>query len=99
MYDGILSIRNFMLVINNYFARFQLPGKLLKTKKMCSLFPWQHGMSYLFCDVHNFLGVNIPRAIFAGHVVDESLNKNFIGTDPKKPCVLGGAKLKYAKIY
>jgi hypothetical protein len=37
-----------MLMINNHFARFQLPGKLLKTKKMCSLFPWQHGISYLF---------------------------------------------------
>jgi hypothetical protein len=36
-----------MLMINNHFAWFQLPGKLLKTKKMCSLFPWQHGISYL----------------------------------------------------
>jgi hypothetical protein len=47
-HDGILSIGNFMLMMNNHFARFQLPGKLLKTKKMCSLFPWQHGISYLF---------------------------------------------------
>jgi hypothetical protein len=46
-HDGILSIGNFMLMINN-FKRFQLPGKLLKIKKMCSLFPWQHGISYLF---------------------------------------------------
>jgi hypothetical protein len=46
-HDGILSIGNFMLMINNHFARFQLPGKLLKTKKMCSLFPWLHGISYL----------------------------------------------------
>jgi hypothetical protein len=47
-HDGILSIRNFMLMMNNHFARFQLPGKLLKTKKMCSLFSWQHAISYLF---------------------------------------------------
>jgi hypothetical protein len=47
-HDGIPSIGNFMLMINNHFARFQLPGKLLKTKKMCSLFLWQHGISYLF---------------------------------------------------
>jgi hypothetical protein len=33
-HDGILSIGNFMLMINNHFARFQLPGNLLKTKKM-----------------------------------------------------------------
>jgi hypothetical protein len=32
-HDGILSIGNFMLMIKNHFARFQLPGKLLKTKK------------------------------------------------------------------
>jgi hypothetical protein len=31
-----LSIRNFMLMINNHFARFQLPGNLLKTKKKCA---------------------------------------------------------------
>jgi hypothetical protein len=47
-HDGILSIVNFMLMINSHFARFKLPGKLLKTQKMCSLFPWQHGISYLF---------------------------------------------------
>jgi hypothetical protein len=47
-HDGILSIGNFMLMINNHFARFQLPGNLLKTKKMCSLFSWQHAISYLF---------------------------------------------------
>jgi hypothetical protein len=33
-----------MLMINNHFARFQLPGNLLKTKKMCSLFSWQHAI-------------------------------------------------------
>jgi hypothetical protein len=32
-HDGILSIGNFMLMINKHFARFKLPGKLLKTKK------------------------------------------------------------------
>jgi hypothetical protein len=37
-----------MLMINIHFARFQLPGNFLKTKKMCSLFPWQHVISYLF---------------------------------------------------
>jgi hypothetical protein len=47
--DGILSIRNFMLMINNHFALFQLPGNLLKTKKMCSIFSWEHAISYLFC--------------------------------------------------
>jgi hypothetical protein len=31
-HDGILSIWNFMLMINNHFARYQLPGYLLKTK-------------------------------------------------------------------
>jgi hypothetical protein len=36
-----------MLMINNDFARFQLPGNLFKTKKMCSLFSWQHAISYL----------------------------------------------------
>jgi hypothetical protein len=35
-----------MLII--HFARFRLPGNLLKTKKMCSLFSWQHVISYLF---------------------------------------------------
>jgi hypothetical protein len=35
-HDGILSIGNFILMINNHFARFQLPGNLLKAKKMCS---------------------------------------------------------------
>jgi hypothetical protein len=49
-HDGILSIGNFMLMINNHFARFQLPGNLLKTKKMCSLFSLQHAISYLFID-------------------------------------------------
>jgi hypothetical protein len=34
-------------MINNHFALFQLPGKMLKTKKMCSLFSWQHAISYL----------------------------------------------------
>jgi hypothetical protein len=38
----------FMLMINNHFARFQLPRNLLKTKKMCFLFSWQHAISYLF---------------------------------------------------
>jgi hypothetical protein len=47
-HDGILSIENFMLIINIHFARFQLPGNLFKTKKMCSLLPWQHVISYLF---------------------------------------------------
>jgi hypothetical protein len=37
-----------MLMINDHFARFRLPGNLLKTKKMCSLFSWQHAISYLF---------------------------------------------------
>jgi hypothetical protein len=46
-HDGILSIGNFMLMTNNHFARFQLPGNLFKTKKMCSLFSWQHAISYL----------------------------------------------------
>jgi hypothetical protein len=41
----LISIGNVILMINNHFARFQL---LLKTKKMCSLFPWQDGISYLF---------------------------------------------------
>jgi hypothetical protein len=47
-HDGILSIVNFMLMINNHFARFQLPGNLLKTKKMCSPFSWQYAISFLF---------------------------------------------------
>jgi hypothetical protein len=37
-HDGILSIRNFMLMINNHFAIFQLPGNLLKTKKCAPYF-------------------------------------------------------------
>jgi hypothetical protein len=37
-HDGILSIGNFMLMINNHFARFQLPGKFLKTKKCAPYF-------------------------------------------------------------
>jgi hypothetical protein len=40
-----------MLMINNQFARFQLSGNLLKTKKMCSLFPWIHAISYLFATI------------------------------------------------
>jgi hypothetical protein len=32
-HDGILSVGNFMLMINNHFALFQLPGSLSKTKK------------------------------------------------------------------
>jgi hypothetical protein len=30
--EGNLSIKNSMLMINNHFSRFQLPGNLLKTK-------------------------------------------------------------------
>jgi hypothetical protein len=37
-HDGILSIGNFMLMINNHFTRFQLPGNLLKTKKCAPYF-------------------------------------------------------------
>jgi hypothetical protein len=37
-HDGILSIGNFMLMINNQFARFQLPGNLLKPKKCAPYF-------------------------------------------------------------
>jgi hypothetical protein len=47
-HDGILSIGNLMLIINNHFPRLKLPGNLLKTKKMCSLFSWQDAISYLF---------------------------------------------------
>jgi hypothetical protein len=47
-HGGVLSIGNFMLMINNHFVRFQLPGNLLKTKKMCYLFSWPHAISYLF---------------------------------------------------
>jgi hypothetical protein len=36
--NGILSIGNFMLMINFHFARFQLPGNLLKTKKCVPFF-------------------------------------------------------------
>jgi hypothetical protein len=34
----VLSIGNFMLMIKNHFARFQLPGNLLKTKKCAPYF-------------------------------------------------------------
>jgi hypothetical protein len=37
-HDGILSIGNFMQMINNHFARFQLPGYLSKTKKCAPYF-------------------------------------------------------------
>jgi hypothetical protein len=37
-HDGILSIGNFMQMINNHFARFQPPGNLLKTKKCAPYF-------------------------------------------------------------
>jgi hypothetical protein len=53
-HDGILSIRNFMLMKNNHFLLFQLPGNLLNTKKICSLFSWQHAISYLFLYLHEF---------------------------------------------
>jgi hypothetical protein len=33
-HDGIPSIENLVLMINNHFAVFQLPGNLFKTKKM-----------------------------------------------------------------
>jgi hypothetical protein len=42
------SIGNFILMINNHFALFKLAGNLLKTRKICSLFPWQHGIPNLF---------------------------------------------------
>jgi hypothetical protein len=66
-HDGILSIGNFMLMINNHFAKFQLPGNLLNTKKMCSLFSWQHAISYLLSlETWNLLdtmiwNMSIPR--------------------------------------
>jgi hypothetical protein len=44
-HDGILSIGNFILMIKNHILLFQL---LTNNQKMCSLFPWQHGISYLF---------------------------------------------------
>jgi hypothetical protein len=47
-HDGILSIGNFMLMINYHFSVFQMPSNMLKTKKMCSLFPWQHAIFYIF---------------------------------------------------
>jgi hypothetical protein len=56
-HDGILSIGNFMLMINNHFKLFQLPGILSKTKKMCSLFSWQHAISYLL-----FMNMNLNAA-------------------------------------
>jgi hypothetical protein len=37
-HDGILSIGNIMLIINNHFARFQPPSNLLKPKKCASYF-------------------------------------------------------------
>jgi hypothetical protein len=37
-HDGILSIWNFMLMINNHYTLFQLPGNLLKTKKCAPYF-------------------------------------------------------------
>jgi hypothetical protein len=88
-HDGVLSIGDFMLMINNHFARFQLPGVelvlyLLKTKKMCSLFPWQHGISYLFLllfsrfmtffgkKTFKFFGVKPILSIYS--IYDESKN-------------------------
>jgi hypothetical protein len=55
-----------MLMINNHFPLFQLPGNLSKTKKMCSLFPWQHAISYLLI----FFGVKSLFSIYS--IYDES---------------------------
>jgi hypothetical protein len=47
--DGILSIGNFMLIINNHFARFRLPGNLLKTKKnVLSIFVATRNFLFIF---------------------------------------------------
>jgi hypothetical protein len=48
-HDGILSIGNFMLMIKHHFARFQLPGNLLKIKK--NVLP-------IFVATRNFLFIN-----------------------------------------
>jgi hypothetical protein len=75
-HDCILSIGNFMLMINNHFARFQLPGKLLKTNKMCSLFPWEHGISYLFLLKSWF---HLPHIEYEGSIglVTRKMKKNY----------------------
>jgi hypothetical protein len=70
-HDGILSIGNFMLMINNHFARFQLTGNLFKTKKMCSLFSWQHAISYLFDFNFNHYCVSTTYQKFSSLAVQE----------------------------
>jgi hypothetical protein len=60
-HDGILLIGNFMLMINNHFARFQLPGNLSKTKKKCA--PYFRGNTqfpiYFFSKKLHILGINV----------------------------------------
>jgi hypothetical protein len=68
-HDGILSIGNFMQMINNHFARFQLPGSLLKTKKCApyfrgnTQFPIYHSIFNRFLLNESFSdpGFGIPR--------------------------------------
>jgi hypothetical protein len=46
-HDGILSIGNFMMMINNHFALFQLPGNLFKTKKVLPIFVATHNFLFI----------------------------------------------------
>jgi hypothetical protein len=55
-YDGIPSIGNFMLMINNHFKLFQLPGNLSKTKKCAAYFRGNTQFpiySYFRCSVNS----------------------------------------------
>jgi hypothetical protein len=45
-----------MLMKNYHFALFKLLGNWLKTKNMCSLFPRQHGISYLLEHIFKKMG-------------------------------------------
>jgi hypothetical protein len=44
--DGILSLGNVMLMINNHFSLFKLPDNLLKNQKNMLPIPWQEENSH-----------------------------------------------------
>jgi hypothetical protein len=58
-YDGILSIGNFILMIKNQIPILIFDAAtqwLTSNQKMCSLFPWQHRISYLLEHIFKKMG-------------------------------------------
>jgi hypothetical protein len=69
-HDGILSIGNFMLMINNHFALFQLPGNLLITINVLTIFVVTRNFLFIIIPIIPFfilknIPKNTPRFCFA----------------------------------